>query len=67
MSQCKNILSHLKRGRSLTAIQALDMFGVMRLAARVSDLRDSGHQIITTPIHRGAKRFASYSLKGAKK
>ncbi len=62
MSQNNRILAHLKRGRAITAIQALNLFSVMRLAARIQNLRDKGHQIVTTPIHRGDKVFASYSL-----
>lgn len=67
MSQNNRILAHLKRGRAITALQALKLFNCFRLAARVNDLKSKGHDIVTTPIQRGAKRFASYSLKGAKK
>lgn len=65
-SQNQNVLKHLKSGKTLTALQALNWYGVFRLAARVLDLKAAGHDIITTPIQRGAKRFASYSLKGVK-
>ena len=69
MSQNSRILAHLKRGRAITALQALKLFNCFRLAARVLDLKAAGHDIVTTPVHRGQKRFASYSLKlkGAKK
>ena len=66
MSQNSQILSHLKRGRAITPREALILYGVMRLAARVNDLRAKGHQITTTPIHRGDKVFASYSLEVSK-
>jgi len=66
MSQCNDVIKHLKRGRAITAIQALKLYGIFRLAARVKNLRDNGHDIISTPVHRGNKRFSSYSL-GVKK
>ena len=49
MSQASRILSHLKR-RPITPLQALDLYGCMRLAARVADLRERGHKIITEPL-----------------
>ncbi len=41
-SQNKQIKAHLQSGKTLTAIQALEMFGCFRLAARIKDLKDSG-------------------------
>ena len=47
MSQTKLLLEHLKTHKGITAAEALRMYGVGRLAARVSDLRERGHKIIT--------------------
>lgn len=47
MSQSKQILKHLEDGNSITPIEALSLFGCFRLAARVKDLRDEGHNIHT--------------------
>lgn len=44
-SQCRRILAHLQSGKKLTAKQAMENFGCMRLAARVHDLREVGHDI----------------------
>ena len=44
MSQNTSILSALKQG-PLTPLYALQQFGVMRLAARIWELRQSGHNI----------------------
>ena len=66
MSQNSVVLRHLKRNRPITSLQALNLYGIFRLAARVQNLRDKGHQLITTPIHRGSKVFASYSLEQSK-
>ena len=61
-SQSNRILSWLSRGHSLTAQQALESFGTMRLAARINDLRREGHSIQSTTIVRGGKRVASYTM-----
>ena len=63
MSQNNAILSHLKSARSITPLQALRLFGCLRLAARIQDLRDSGHRIETmmVPTDSG-KLIGSYSL-----
>lgn len=44
-SQNRKILAHLKKGRTLTPLDALSRFGCLRLGARVYDLRTAGHNI----------------------
>lgn len=43
--QNAQILSHLKRGKEITPMEALNEYGCFRLAARVFELRDSGWPI----------------------
>jgi len=62
MSQCYNILIHLQQGKSITPIDALNLFGVFRLSARIKDLRDIGHEIETKTVKVNKKEFASYSI-----
>lgn len=62
-SQNKQILEYLKNGNSITPIEALNLFGSFRLGARIKDLRDGGHNIITELVKDGRKRYAKYSLK----
>ena len=62
MSQTSRILTHLKK-RSLTALQAIDKFNCLRLAARISDLRAKGYNITTTTVRKGDKCFAKYTLE----
>lgn len=45
MSQNSEILQHLESGKTLTSLEALKMFGTMRLAARIRDLRKAGIEI----------------------
>ncbi len=62
MKQTEEILAHLKR-EPITALQALNMYGCFRLAARIKDLRDEGHDIRTEKIKlQSGKTIARYSL-----
>lgn len=61
-SQCGLILAALQCGRRLTALEALDEFGCFRLAARIYDLREAGHEIIKETVLGNGKRHAEYSL-----
>ncbi|UOF81040.1 helix-turn-helix domain [Caudoviricetes sp.] len=63
MSQAQNILAHLEAQGSITAIEALELYGCFRLAARIKDLRDSGHQIETQDVTLGnGKTIAKYTI-----
>jgi len=62
MSQCNEILKHLEDGKSITPIDALSLFGVFRLAARIADLRKQGHEIETGTLKNNGKEFANYSM-----
>jgi hypothetical protein len=64
MTQCEQILAHLKQGKTLTPIDALNQYGCFRLAARIKDLRDAGHDIASVQLTQGEKTFAKYVLKG---
>lgn len=62
-SQCDMIIAYLKKGYSITQLDALNLFGCFRLASRVHDLRERGYNIIacriTTPT---GKRVCEYVL-----
>lgn len=63
-SQCAGILAYLQAGNELTPVEAQVTFGCFRLAARIKDLKDRGHHIVTTIKTNpgtGAK-YASYRL-----
>ena len=67
MSQTDQIwVGHLKK-RPITPLEALELYGCFRLAARVSDLRGMGWPIETEMVQGEEKRWAQYYLpKGAK-
>jgi hypothetical protein len=62
-SQNALIKGWLMNGRSLTTLEALNMFGCFRLAARISNLREEGMDIHTEIVEINDKRVARYSLK----
>lgn len=62
-SQCKQVLKHLKKHKSIMPLQALNLYGIYRLASRVNDLRNLGHNIDTKMIYQHPVKFARYVLK----
>jgi len=61
MSHQHKILQHLRR-KPITPIQALNLYGCFRLAARILDLRDEGHDIRTELVRKGGTHYAKYTL-----
>lgn len=62
-SQNEMVLKHLQSGRPLTPLEALEKYGIFRLGARCFDLRQQGHEIVTTMVTKNQKRFAEYRLE----
>jgi hypothetical protein len=56
------ILTYLEKGHKLTPMNALAKFKCFRLSARINDLRNMGHHIVTTTVKKNGKRFAQYQL-----
>lgn len=50
--QCQRVLNHLEKRGSITAHEALKMYGIMRLASRISDMRKEGYDIRTEMVER---------------
>ena len=62
ITQNQQILDYLKSGKTITPLTALKKFGCFRLSARILNLRQQGHAIITENVTRKGKTFAEYSL-----
>ena len=62
MSQNTEILSHLQSGQTLTPLEALQLFGCFRLAARIYNLRDDGHDVSVELVNVRGKQVAKYSM-----
>lgn len=70
MTQNEMVLDYLRRHGSITPLEALEKLGCMRLGARIYDLRNMGHRIVSEPepiigIDGLRKRVARYRLTGA--
>jgi hypothetical protein len=61
-SQNAAVLKALLAGETITALQALNRFGILRLAARIADLRAMGHDVRTINVKAQGKRFARYYI-----
>jgi len=61
-SQNKQILNYLLTGATINPITALELFGSFRLSARIHDLKGQGHNIKTTMVYNGKKKWANYNL-----
>ena len=61
MSHTMQILDHLT-SKPITAMEALNDYGCFRLAARINELRMSGHDIRTEIKSTDGKRYAMYHL-----
>ena len=68
VTQCEKILQHLEQYGSITAMEAVNEYGIMRLASRITDLKKQGVPI-SRDIVSGKNRFgeniyfAKYTLK----
>ncbi|MBE6618403.1 MAG: hypothetical protein E7626_01300 [Ruminococcaceae bacterium] len=70
-TQCERILRHLTDFGSITSLEAITEYGILRLASRVNDLKRKGYAISSEtkkdknrygePIH-----YTVYRLKEAK-
>lgn len=68
MKQEERILKYMRDFGSITPLQALDDLGVMRLGARIYDLKRAGHMISRRMVTRKnrygeAVSFAEYRLE----
>lgn len=63
MSQTEQILTHLRAGNDLTILEAIGVYRIFNLKARINELRTDGHSI-STEMRTDAtgKRYASYRL-----
>ena len=64
LTQCERILRHLEDYGSITSLEAMSEYGIMRLASRISDLKDQGYPIVSERVT-GKNRYeetTSYSV-----
>lgn len=66
MSKTENILEYLKKGNTITNVDAVDLFKAYRLSAIIYNLKKKGYNISTiNEINEETKtRYARYKLIG---
>lgn len=64
MNQTDAILRYLEQGNSITPLEALSLFGCMRLGARCFDLKQRGIPIRSETVKdRNGKHYAKYWIE----
>ena len=62
LSQNEQIRQHLEAGNSITPLEALSLFGCLRLGARIHNLKAAGMAICSRLVEQNGKHFSEYSL-----
>jgi hypothetical protein len=55
-TQCERILRHLEDFGSISQLEAIAEYGIMRLASRITDLKRQGY-IISAKMVKGKNRY----------
>lgn len=69
MTQCETILRHMEGCGGITSLEAMQEYGILRLASRIADLKKAGYPIrreMVTRMNRYGETvtIARYSLSG---
>lgn len=68
MTQCEKILRHMEDYGRITSLEAMQEYGIMRLAARINDIKKSG-RLVKQEMVSGKNRygeqttFARYTIE----
>lgn len=46
MTQCEMLIEYMQTGKGITQLEALNRFGIGRLASRICDLKAGGYEIV---------------------
>ena len=69
MSDKERVLQHLKEYRTITPMDAIQLYGCLRLSARIWELKHEGHDITTEIVYDKDRfgepcHYARYSYHG---
>lgn len=56
LTQCERIVRHLEDYGSINPLEAISEYGIMRLASRITDLKQKGY-LISTRMVKGKNRY----------
>lgn len=64
MTQKDMILEHMMSGRPITPLEALNLYGSLRLGARIADIRKEGYIVYREMVTdtKTGKRYAQYYM-----
>ncbi len=67
MTQCETILRHMEEYGTITSLEAMQDYGILRLASRITDLKKAGIPIKREMVsqknrHGDTVTFARYSI-----
>jgi len=57
------ILKHMRDHKTITSLEAVEKYRIMRLASRVSELRSRGYSIASEYVKNGKSHYVVYHLK----
>lgn len=68
-NQCDRIVDYIKEHGSITAAEAYEHLNILRLAARISEIKDAGHNVSMELVHGKTKdgqpaQWAKYRIIG---
>ena len=69
LTQKQRIIRHLKDKKSITALQAMKEYGIMRLTSRICELKDEGYNIKSEFVssknrYNESVSYSKYTLAG---
>lgn len=69
MTQNERIIRHLKDYGSITSLEAINEYGILRLASRICDLKAKGYDIKSEPVKSVNRygetiHYARYTING---
>lgn len=62
MSKQDKVLAHLKKGNTITGLEAIRLFGLYRLSSAIHQLREKGYNIHTEMVQENGEEYGRYSL-----
>ena len=62
MTKKQQILNHLKSGKTITSMEAIELYKVTRLAAVVHTLKKEGHQIESENVKGNNGNYSIYKM-----
>jgi len=64
-SQVREIKNHLLNGGKLTGLDALKLYGTLRLPSRIWDIKQLGVAVVDEWVKVGDKRVKQYFVEGS--